>query len=591
MKKTLKKLISLVAVAATLATSSVVALADNEYLSYSNDFSTATGVTITDNLNYVTANRGDVVMSVANGVLTSTRTHYDNETSGRRSNSTEASIVFDKSISKGAMQTKFDFTMTGGTNQGFVFTFTGFQPAGTGLAISKTNVKVYYPNSTGISTPVYYNEDNSAWIEEGEGYSATVTLDLATATYKVKIVKIADTSDAKSFTVVIPEDRWGTATKGAITGIALRSRRDHDLSTGTITFDNLSVDSYTKYNYEIGGIYKSANGLETNKPVDGFELKNYTLNKFTNFVNPNATFITAGYDANGRMTDVVVTPIAEMETNFNLPEVEGDVVKAFVFDMSDASPMMSAFTGEVAEPARTMRKLDFDSVSSLSRKEPYRNGYEANTVANISTYDIIYAGTWAGVAYDLANEGENKFLKVERSSFKSGSTIYWWDNTANAWGTGTSGAENNHFGIKLDKASNDVKVTLKFKFAGTENASQIQYLDVNMGGQLVRISRNQNGEGNVACSYSGTNCSWTDMKADEWYTLTAIINPTGFNCSVAGNFVSGYAVKSGANTKTATESNYISIGSPRDADVVPMSLAEVKTKTSVWYIDDIVVEY
>lgn len=591
MKKTLKKLISLIAVAATLATSSVVALADNEYMSYSNDFSSATGVTVTDNLNYVTANRGDVVMSVANGVLTSTRTHYDNETSGRRSNSTEASIVFDKSVSAGTIQAKFDFTMAGGTNQGFVLTFTGYQPAGTGLAISKTNVKMYYPNSTGISTPVYYNEDDSAWIEEGVGYRATVTLDIASATYTVNIVKIADTSDAKTFTIAIPDDRWGTATKDAITGIALRSRRDHDLSTGTITFDNLSVDAYTKYNYEIGGIYKSANGLETNKYVDGFELKNYTLNTLTNFVNPNATFITAGYDADGRMADVVATPIAQMGKNIDLSVVEGDVVKVFVFDRTNANPMMPEFTGEVAEPATTVRKLDFDSVASFSRKEPYRNGFEANTVANISTYDIVYAGTWAGVAFDLANEGENKFLKVERSTFKSGSTFYWWDNTANAWKTGTSGAENNHFGIKLDKTATTQKVTLKFKFAGTENASQIQYLDVNMGGQLVRISRNQNGEGSVACSYSSTNCSWTDMKADEWYTLTATITASGFNCSVAGDFGSGYAVKSGSNTKTSTGSNYISIGSPRDADIVPMSLAEVKTKTSVWYIDDIVVEY
>lgn len=586
MKKSILKSVVSVFAAATMAiTSANIVLAENDYLSYTNDFSSASGVTVSDNLNYTTANRDDIVMVVTDGVLKTTRKMYDYQESEYRSNSAKASIALGKSFSEGKIQAKFDFTFDEDSERSFGFVFDGYHTAraDAGVVISKSHARLLRTN--GASTWLPFNEDTSEWIQGGVTYTATISLDIATAKYTISIVNKNNPSDAKSKSAVFD---WGGTEAGPITGVSFYSSRTEDKGLGVIVFDNLSVDAYTETNYVINSIYRDSNGFETNKQMDGYTFKGYTLSKLTNIPAPaNASFITASYDGYERMIGASVKPVAELDGTPVNADVTGDTVKSFVLDMSNADPLVPVY--QYADPATTMRKLDFEFDGNYKVGDPYQRGVTADFVADIDTYGISYNNTWAGVGYEKVLDGENNVLRVERSVFKSGNTYYYYKD--GAWVQDTIGAENNNLTIKFDKTADKTKLTFKFKFAGTDNVSQVQRIAILMGAQTVHISRDQEGSGSVNLALAGTGCTWSDMKDNEWYTFTGEITPSGFTCSVAGEFDSGYAVKRGTSTTAGTAISRVEIGSPRDLDTISMSLAEVKTPTSVWYIDDVVVEY
>lgn len=594
-KSILKSVVSVFAAATMLITSANLVLAENDYMSYSNDFSSATGVTVNSRVNG-DGKTGDIVVEVTDGVLKNTRYRYNME-DGSKAESGKASIVFDKSFSAGKVQAEFDFE-TDNVNRAFLVSFDGYQTkADSGLLIYSSNARLVYPNGSSFSEPVYYNEDQSQWIEANEGYTLTVTLDIASAMFDIKLVKISDPTQVKTFKISIPDDKWGSATKNAVTGLSIWTLRAQDTANGTMIFDNLSVDAYTETNYEVNSIYRSTDGLETNKKMDGYTFKGLTVSKLTNIPAPaNASFITASYDGSGRMINAVANKLSELGSTPVNADVEGNTVKSFVLDMSNANPLMPVYQhGSATEPTTTVRKVDFDE----GFVTPPVNNSTWGKFDMMTTYGIYYHMLWPGVAYTQVTEGDNKALKVERSTFRyteDGSKVHFSYNTANGeWKTEAENG-NNHFILMLGGETNSAKISFKFKFAGSENATQTQRMDIKLDNtslsnstKIIGITRNQSGAGGV--SFGTTGCSWTDMKANEWYTFTAEITSAGaFTCSVAGNFDSGYAVKKGSSVNAIDTASYLSIGSPRDGDIVPRN-QEIKTPTSVWYIDDVVVEY
>lgn len=588
MKKSVYKIANLAIAAVVMLIVSVsasTAFAENNYTSKQWDFSSATGITCTNNIS-ATANGN--VMQVTDGVLKYTRTHF--HTSSTPSSSSKALIPLDKTFSEGKVQAKFDFKLTGSVNQSFVASFDGYQGKDdTGILIGKSWVKLIYPAGN-QSSAQWYNSDKTRWLLDDTEYTATIVLDIASGKYTLTIAKKSDASVVKTMTFSIGTN-WGSYTKGAVKGISFWSLRGEDKGDDTATssvliVDNLSVDAYTETNYEIGSVYRSTDGLETNKKTDGYSFKGVSLSRLTNFADPaNAGLITASY-ASTRMEDVLITPLSDIGTAPVHADISGDTVKSFIFDMNTAVPFVDSY--QYADPATTVRKIDFEE--DFAELPTSSSGF-LDTSA-MTTYGINKHVTWPGVTYAKVSEGDNGVLRVRRSTFRNSTPInYYWVAADNAWKKDAPEPGNSYFTVKLDKAAAPVEVSFKFKFEGTENSSQTQKIAVTMGGKLVLISRDQSGSGKIECGYSGTSCSWSDMKAGEWYTFTGKITETGFTCSVKGDFTSGYATKTGSNTQTASVSDNVQIGSNRGEDIISVSLEEVKTTASVWYIDDVVIKY
>ncbi len=561
-KSILKSVVSVFAAATMLITSANLVLAENDYMSYSNDFSSASGVTVDNRVNG-DGRVDDIVMAVENGVLTSTRTRTDKDDGTTRAESGTASIEFGKSFLTGKIQTKFDFKFEGGTNQGILVVFNGYSSkVDAGVGIKKDTAQLLRPS--GSSAWLSYNDEGTAWIQDGVEYTATITLDIDSDRFTVNIVNKSNASDTWTKSAIYDHTNSYGFTKGSITGITFRSDRNVDKGTGTMTFDNLSVDAYTESNYEVNSVYRSADGIETNKKVDGYALKGYTLSKLTNFANSNANFITAAYDSEGRMINAVAKPVSEVESTPVNADVEGATVKSFVLDMTNANPLMPVY--QYADPETTVRKWDFGE-------------------------DYTPSATAAGATATK----DNGALKIERTAFNANSADWTW--TGSEWdeASGTSNLKN---AFALGETVRSFKLTFKVKFDKNENEAGQQSIDITFDDDApISITRTQDGTVGFGHFYAsdGWISNFCKLDADVWYDIT--LDATLANPFKAVWTISRDGAVVASTTKTvwkdrSSGASVINIGSRRGNDIISSSRLETdKTHSSVWYIDDVVVEY
>lgn len=331
-------------------------------------------------------------------------------------------------------------------------------------------------------------------------------------------------------------------------------------------------------------------------PFKGVELK-----RLTNIADPvNASFITAAYDSTGRMEEVLATPLSAVGTTPLHSAVTGNTVKSFVMDMDNARPYAEAY--QQTEPTTRIRSIDFNDgcnvTAAKDRKNVQLQGYYVNSVVPDVTATI-----------------ENGALKFERSQFRASNKRYYYDENGNkveCADDNTSSNTQHAYMFRLAEAGsnetfNSAHVTLKFKFAGvdeTNGGSQMMTFTFakdngNPGEYLLKITRNANGSGNVKNGFGGTGASWNagEMKANTWYTLdftytynveTSKATMTG---TLTGDLLNETITVNDVQLDIPKNFNCFSIFSHREGDRASTATEGVTVKTSVWYIDDIVLEY
>lgn len=622
-----KKFVSVFAVATMLITSTAVVFAENDYASQTSDCSAKTNWSLGG-----TSSTG-FKHTITDGMFRSERTIFDQgvntnagkkvwveadgnggfrevtEDSSKPINNAMSFYLFanSKTFTEGAIQTKFDFKFEGGTGQSISAAFNGVTTkAGynAGIRIYKNQLRIWYP-SDGVSGAIYY-DTNGTVLSDNVWYTCLMSYDI-----DKRIIKASITGNGFNFntSATIPDNQWPSgAGKGNINGVRFVSHRQFDqfdAVTGKSVWyiDNVSIDAYTKTNYEIEGIYKSADGIETNKNVDGFDLKGYTFSKLTNFNTPaSARFVTASYDGTGRMINAIAKPIPAAGTPVVTTSDEGTTIKPFVFDMSNAGPLTTEY--KYADPSVTVRSVDFNEGCNV---------ITTATKSNITTHGNY---NYPLTDKDVVVGTENGALKFERSVFRegSGSTAkgYHYDENGTKVMHTTDDAiahTQSHYKLKFDKTVNSAHASLRFKFAGIDATGYGQMITVSFGNGdntpgevLLRINRKPDGSGIL---YSGAYPSlsalttWTagEMKADTWYTFdftytydTTAAKGKITNGTITGNGFSKTFSKDGVSVDIPQNFNYITIFSHRDSDRA--STADTATiKTSVWYIDDLKVEY
>lgn len=638
----LKKIVSILATTAIIATSTTLVLADNKYASQTHDCSTAAKWT---NVNGGMANTG-CEQTITDGMLRSERSvmrggarsyvdpAYSNaEGKDETVNFTadgnggwvktdagcnvQESILNldDKTISKGIAQAKFKFKFMGGAGQRINFMFYGYAGQ-TGIQIGKTSAYPIWPNGTYGAGAAY--RVNYTTLTDGEWYILTATLNLDKKTLSYTVEDEAKTWSVSNSTA-IPNDKWGSyTTTGPLTSLAFRSGRDQD-TTETIAeggsslhptsvwyVDDIEFDRYTETNYSASNVYKSADGLVSSEPVEGFEYKGVDFKRLTRIADPlNASFITAAYDADGRMESVKATSLSALTNGIYNSEIAGNTVKSFVFDMGTANPYMP--TSE-----KTIRSIDFNdgcTVTTTTNKNAIpTQGYYFNNGTKITDMNV-------GI--------EDGALRFERTAFRMSSQGYHYDEDGNRIlhvddkGTkldDTSGHMTQNYGINLGKEVSSIKASLKFKFAGITDASGNQLITVSLGKEaynpneyLLCIRRSADGSGKIFNDYNGTGTSFAagQLKANEWYTLEFTYDYNGsyeaakMSAKVTGDFNTGITetrtvinnITPGSNSKVGQPINFFGIFSHRERDRATTAEKTTGTTTSVWYIDDIVLEY
>ena len=391
MKKSIfKSIVSTMMAVAMVITNIAVVSAEEVTTSYNYDFSNSTGVVITDNLNGNKPQRSDIVMEITDGVLKATRTAYDYQTSGYRSNSAKAAMAFGKTFSKGTVKAQFDFTITGEGNQGVLVSFDGYSPAGTneGVVIRRELIQLLRPN--GVSTWLNYNTDESDWIQDGVPYTVTITLDIATAKYTVNIVNKNNTSDARTKGGI---QNFAGYSKGDITGIVFYSPRNTDMGTGVMTFDNLKVDIQTPANAaETIDWEMISNNQPQTEVLDKLNLvKNMKVGS-TDYAIQWESSDTSAISANG-----VVTP--------------GETEKTVTLTATDTAGNKKQFTVTVPSASvmeKYLVRANFDNYAlGDARKAMYwTHKYHA--------YNTCYTN------FNVVEDGDKNALHVERTVFKSG---------------------------------------------------------------------------------------------------------------------------------------------------------------------------
>ena len=619
----LKKIVSVFAVATMLITSTAVALAENDYASQTSDCSAKTnwglgGTSSTGFKHTIT----DGMFRSERTIFRKGGTWYKADGNGGMTTATESpnaisTYVFggQKTFTKGMIQAKFDFMFEGGTGQSISAAINGttdHSAYNAGIRIYKDNLRMWYPTDA-VGSAIYYDAIKTV-LTDGAWYTCTMSYDI-----DKRVIKATITGNGLSFSTstTITDSGWPTKTvdgktvprdKGNISGIRFCSYRDFDqfdAVTGKSVWyiDNVSIDAYTKTNYEIESIYKSADGIETNKNVDGFDLKGYTFSKLTNFNTPaSARFVTASYDGTGRMINAIAKPIPAAGTPVVTTVDEGTTIKPFVFDMSNAGPLTTEY--KYADPSVTVRSVDFNEGCSVITTQ------DKGTITTHGNYNYPVADK------DVVVGTENGALKFERSVFRegSGSTAkgYHYDENGTKVMHTTDDAiahTQSHYKLKFDKTVNSAHASLRFKFAGIDATGYGQMITISFGNGdntpgevLLRINRKPDGSGIL---YSGAYPSlsalttWTagEMKADTWYTFdftytydTTAAKGKITNGTITGNGFSKTFSKDGVSVDIPQNFNYITIFSHRDSDRA--STADTATiKTSVWYIDDLKVEY
>lgn len=514
-----------------------------------------------------------------------------------------------KSFTKGVMQAKFDVMFGGGSGQAVRVGMAGscttsWQPAG--IIIRKDRMTALHP-SGGETGAVYYNNDRSDLVDN-TWYTFTVRYDIAAEKTQNKM---SYTVEEKGTGTVMGSgsaviDKWSSYSEGPVTGVSFASMRDFDhpsadsATKSSIWYiDNVEIDAYSASNYKLENVYKSDDGLMSNKASEGIPFRGIALTRLTNIADPaNASLVTASYDADTRMENVLATPLSGVGTTPIHSTVTGNTVKSFILNMDTANPYIDAY--QYTTPETTERWVDFNDGYVLSKAK----------LANITTQG--YRDSDVG---DLAITTDNGALKFERSVFYSGEKGYKWDGEAAIEGGSTS--NNTNYVVKLGEDVTSVSGSMKFKFAGVDNESGNQQIVVDIGSgtgnpgeYLIRIDRADDGSGSIQNFFSTHKVLWSAgaMKENEWYTLNFSYAYNGsaddatLTATVTGDFGNGTEKKGFTDKKPSSDTvkasfDYVAVYSHRTYDYA-FKIAEAttpttgwKTRTSVWWIDDLKLEY
>lgn len=597
-------LVSVFAAAVMVITSTASVFADNVYTSESgNQWETP-------------ASKNGCVHTVSeDGELTSTRTKFRNLGSGKYYEAVNGTwtaledqetsipvaesewLAENQTIATGKAQAKFDFKFDGGAGQRIMFRWRGYN--------SNLGVRFQKSGAQRIKLNGVPDQNIQVALNDNVWYTAIIVLDLATAE---QTVTIKNGSETIAEGVLPLRDGETAPTEKAVTGLCFKSPADLDY-TNRVNADvtevdypasvwhirNVSYDAYTETNYALENVYKSTDGMVTNKSGEGFALQGLALTRFTNFAVPaNTSLITASYDANKRMVDAEVTNLSQVGTTPVPVGVEGATVKSFILDMDTAKPFVNVYD-HATVPTTTVRSADYND-----------NGFtlaQVNSASNTTTHARYHENP---DAVDSSITVDNGALKFERSQIKGSSNteVLTWglDETTQTEKVIAveSRSENNRYMVKLDKTATAVNGSFRFKFAGVDHPKGDQQIEVTLGSPqyFIRIQRKADGTSNIYHYFSSQ--SLGTMKANEWYTLDFSYDGSTITYTVTGDLGTKTSASGTFNKNsgyTVTSFSDVRIGSDRDRDLAfPKSELETpttgwKTRTSVWWIDDVVVKY
>lgn len=503
----------------------------------------------------------------------------------------------------GIAQATFDFKFDGTAGQQMYMYFNGYMyngaTAGTpGIIFYNNKVQMRNPNGangTNLTTDV--NFASNTW------YTATVTLNMDKESLGVKVVDQAGNDVFSDTRNIFAAWKGDFTTPGNITGISFYSMNGGDLTGDTMTegaavttpesvwhVRNLSYDAYTETNFAIGNVYKSTDGLTSNKASDKTPFAGVGLTRLTNIADPaNVSLITAAYDGDTRMTAVEATPVSAITAPVH-SEINGNTVKSFVFDMDTAKPYTEAY--QYTEPTETVRSVDFNNGYTLE-------SYGSQNFAYIPTNARYIAGS----SNDTMITADNDALKFERFTFRSGGQVYKW--TGEKAEVVSETIQQNYYTVKLGESVTALdKLSIRFKFAGIDsaNTNTVQGISIALANgnvinsdNFILIRRWADGHGRMDLGGIGSNIGWATtepMNANEWYTLNITYNGSTLTATITGDggfnkskVKVSYAVPAFDNIRIGSNGSYDMAFYNNEISSPPT------TKTSVWWIDDFTVQY
>lgn len=555
-------------------------------------------------------------------------------TGGASASYANAGVANAKKFNTGVIQAKFDFAFGGDASQCISVGFTDKKVDATaganflGARIYRDNIRFWWPNKDGASDPIYFDEDHTKLgcgtsdYTDAPWYTAVLSYDMDRDVIALSIKSRGNDSFsfADEFSVKDTADKTyiGTYLASGVNTVAFASFRGIDQSVVSTTpnpafskwyIDNVSLDAYTETNYELTNTYTSGDGIKSNVQSTGFTLDGITLSRLTNVLDPaNASLITASYDGTGRMIAAQSKSLSQIGEDAEDITVSGDTIKSFILDTNTARPYINVFTGGI--PATTERSIDFEDdfkLNTFKSTTPYAGGNGAGGLTGLHACNTNKSATMS-----LVTEGNNTVLKSERKEFRSANGWYYNDGvyTPVASETEKNAIEHSAYFIRLGKtvtpSEGSLKGSIKFKFAGSDIPSAWQEIDLNVGTgdgvateRLIRIRRKVDGSGQVRTAANEIPFTWDEnkyMRENEWYTLDFEIQSSKVYLTIKGIFgktTPTYGTLSGNHNHGGPASfDYFSILSHRDNDFnVSTVPTEGTTQSSVWYIDDIKLEY
>ena len=501
----------------------------------------------------------------------------------------------------GIAQATFDFKFDCAAGQQMYMFFNGYMYNGTtagspGVILYNNRVQMRNPNGangTVLSNDVSFARDT--W------YTATVVLNMDKDRFSIDIVDQAGNTVFTDARNIFDAWKGDFKTPGPITSISFCSMNSTDKTGETIAegatvtvpqsvwhIRNLSYDAYTETNFAIGNVYKSTDGLTSNKASDKTPLAGVGLTRLTNIADPaNVSLITAAYDADTRMTAVEATPVSAITSPVH-SEINGNTVKSFIFDMDSAKPYVEAY--QYTEPTETVRSVDFNNGYTLT-------SYGSQNFAGIPTNARYIRGS----SNDTTITVDNDALKFERSVFRLDNKQYKW--TGEKVEEVTDSPQKNYYTVKLGETVTKLdKLSIRFKFAGINSASAYQALSIALCNgttevvdDFVMVRRYADGRGRLDLGTLSTCVTWEAdeaMKANEWYTLDITYNGSTLTATITGK--DGFSKSKSKYQYTGLNFDNIRVGSNPYRETA-FSNTEISSppsiKTSVWWIDDFTVQY
>lgn len=606
MKKSIsKKLTAFLVSAVMLLTSTSVVFAENVYTSESGNQWVTLAPTATDCTQsydeatdtFTSARKifkvGSGYMTAVDGKWTAAETGYSRTATWDVKTETQSGIA----------QATFDFKFDGTAGQQMYMYFNGYMyngaTAGTpGIIFYNNKVQMRNPNGgngTNLTTAV--NFASNTW------YTATVTLNMDKESLGVKVVDQAGNDVFSDTRNIFDAWKGDFTTPGNITSISFYSMNGGDLTGDTMTegaavttpesvwhVRNLQYDAYTETNFALNNVYKSTDGLTSNKASAATSYAGVGLTRLTSIADPaNLSLITASYDADTRMDAVKATPISAVTAPVH-SEIIGDTVKSFIFDMDSAKPYVNAY--QYTEPEETVRSVDFNNGYTLE-------SYGSQNFAAIPTNARYIAGS----SNDTTITADNDALKFERFTFRSGGQIYRW--TGEKAEVVSESIQQNYYTVKLGESVTALdNLSIRFKFAGIDsvNASSCQGIAIALANgnainadNFILIRRWADGHGRMDLGGVGSNIGWTvdePMVANKWYTLELTYNGSTLTATITGE--GGFNKTKSKFSYTVSAFDNIRIGSNGSYDMAFYNneiSSPPTTKTSVWWIDDFTVQY